>query len=96
MVYADHSSADKAQGDMANAVEGMKFTLKAITDEVNAARGWEGDARNAFNAAADRWNTEATELNGVLNRMTELVGEGSATFKRIDAEGEDEFNYIKI
>ncbi|GAA5067189.1 WXG100 family type VII secretion target [Nocardia callitridis] len=95
-VYADHVGADQAKGDMANAVEGMRFTLKAITDEVHAAKGWSGDARTAFMAASASWDEEAQKLNALLDRITEQVGAGTAQFKRTDAEGEDEFNYIRI
>ncbi|MGW6724423.1 WXG100 family type VII secretion target [Nocardia sp. NPDC055029] len=95
-VFNDGAAASAAQGDMANAVEGMKFTLKAITDEVTAAKGWQGAARVAFNDAADAWNTEAVKLNALLDAMATHVGEGTKEYTRMDGEGEDAFRFTSL
>ncbi|QLY31861.1 WXG100 family type VII secretion target [Nocardia huaxiensis] len=95
-VQHDAAGGSKAEGDMANAVEGMRWTIKQITDEVEAARGWAGAARGKFNEAANAWKEEADRLNGILNRITQQVGAGNVQYKRMDQEGEDAFSYIRI
>jgi WXG100 family type VII secretion target len=95
-VYSDVAGANQAKGDMANAVDGMRWTLKQVSEEVQAARGWSGSARVAFNDAADAWDGEATKLNALLDRITEQVGSGTQQFQRMDGEGEDEFKYIRL
>ncbi|MEV0252247.1 WXG100 family type VII secretion target [Nocardia sp. NPDC050712] len=92
----DEAAAAQAKGDMANAVEGMKFTIKAISDEVTQAKGWQGRSRVAFDAACVEWDGEAKRLNVLLDQLQEQVGEGTASFVRQDEEGESEFQYIRL
>ncbi|MFE1593215.1 WXG100 family type VII secretion target [Nocardia sp. NPDC058705] len=95
-VFNDGAAASAAQGDMANAVEGMQFTLKAITDEVVAAKGWQGAARGAFNQAADAWSVEAGKLQTLLDQIANHVGEGTKEYIRQDGEGEDAFRFTSL
>ncbi|WP_227998552.1 WXG100 family type VII secretion target [Nocardia australiensis] len=95
-VYADHATAKGAQGDMADAVAAMKWTIQQISDEVHSASGWSGDARGAFMEATAAWDTEATELNRKLDAISQQVGTGTVDFQRTDTEGEDEFKMIRL
>lgn len=95
-IYADHATAKGAQGDMADAVAAMKWTIQQISTEVQAATGWSGRARQAFMTAAAEWDRVAKEQNDRLNRIEAEVGTGTVQYQRTDDEGESEFSLIRV
>ncbi len=96
MVYVDPAVAQRAQQAMAAAVDNMRSTLSKIDSEVQAAQGWQGDARDAFAAAAANWGENSQKLHQALDRLTAQVGEGSKQFEKMEAENHDQFKHILL
>ncbi|WP_306360369.1 WXG100 family type VII secretion target [Nocardia sp. CC227C] len=78
--------------DMADAVTAIRVTINQVTEAAGAVkRGWEGTANQAFDGAASNWEDEAQRVQSVLNRLTELVGEGNTKYETMEADNEDYF-----
>ncbi|MGF6889167.1 WXG100 family type VII secretion target [Nocardia sp. GAS34] len=96
MVYVDPAVAQRAQQAMAAAVDNMRSTLSKIDNEVHAAQGWQGDARQAFGAAAANWGENSQKLHQSLDRLTEQVGHGSKQFEQMETDNHAEFQHIQL
>ncbi|MER7453423.1 WXG100 family type VII secretion target [Nocardia beijingensis] len=94
MVYVDPAVAKKAQETLAAAVDNMRSTLNKIDSEVHAAQGWQGDARQAFAAAAANWGDNSQKLHQALDRLTQQVGHGSKKYVDMEIQNHQEFVHL--
>ncbi|NNH71873.1 WXG100 family type VII secretion target [Nocardia uniformis] len=86
------AEANAAKEEMADAVIAVRITINEVTEAAGAVkRGWQGDANLAFDAVASSWEDEAQRLQGILNQMTETVGDGNTKYQAMEADNEDFF-----
>lgn len=93
-VNVDPAVARQAQQAMAAAVDNMRSTLSKIDSEVQAAQGWQGDARQAFAGAAANWGDNSQKLHQALDRLTQQVGQGSKQYEQMEADNHAEFQHL--
>lgn len=77
---------------MADAVVAIRKTINDVTSTVGHAKSsWTGSAYNACVTASSSWEDEADRLKGILQRITDLVGEGNTKYTQMEADNTDYF-----
>ncbi|WP_067711899.1 WXG100 family type VII secretion target [Nocardia yamanashiensis] len=81
---------------MADAVNAIKTTINSVTEAAAAAKGgWQGQAHTAFASAAIAWEDEADRLKGILDNITQMVGEGNTKYSTMDSDNKDYFDNLR-
>ncbi|MEU7217906.1 MULTISPECIES: WXG100 family type VII secretion target [Nocardia] len=92
---SNSAAADQAASDMGEVVMAIRTTIDKIQDEVQAAaKGWKGEASQAFNDAAIAWDGEARRLKALLDDMGQKVGVGAEKLRAMDSN--NDFGGLKI
>ncbi|WP_019926188.1 WXG100 family type VII secretion target [Nocardia sp. BMG111209] len=96
-IQQNESTASGAQTAMADAVAAIRAKINAITTAVeDAKRGWQGDAFDACNTAADNWETEATALNKTLDDLQAEVGTSVHTYSGMEGDNTQFFTTLGV
>lgn len=79
----------KATGDLYQAIENLRLSVKAVDDASDAARaGWKGSANAAFVTTSRDWSDEAARINKKLDDLTQETEKATQAILGMD---EDDF-----
>ncbi|MFI6308936.1 WXG100 family type VII secretion target [Nocardia fusca] len=88
-VDLDLDAVKKATGEMYQAIENLRLSVKAVdlaSDEVRA--GWKGTSNDKFYRVSREWSVESEDLNKKLDDLTQATEDAAKTVIDMD---EDEF-----
>ncbi len=83
----------QAQGDVAatvSRVDGQLNDLKSFLAPLIS--GWEGSASSDYQTLQKRWDTAATDLNQVLQRISQMLGETHDNYQAAEARNRGIFS----
>ncbi|MEV3964164.1 WXG100 family type VII secretion target [Nocardia sp. NPDC050193] len=79
----------KATGELYQAIENLRLSVKAVDDAGDAARaGWKGAANASFVTTSRDWSDEAERLNKKLDDLTKATEDATQAILGMD---EDDF-----
>ncbi|MGH3683816.1 MAG: WXG100 family type VII secretion target [Pseudonocardiaceae bacterium] len=75
--------------------QSVQGQLKALQGQLTPlAAGWKGQAATAFTLLMERWDTDARQLNEVLNSIGERIRGSGTTYAQADEA--EQHNYSRI
>jgi WXG100 family type VII secretion target len=88
-VDLDLDLVKKATGEMYQAIENLRLSVKAVDSAGDAARaGWKGSANAAFVTTSRDWSDESERLNKKLDDLTKATEDATQSILNMD---EDDF-----
>ncbi|GGL23784.1 WXG100 family type VII secretion target [Nocardia jinanensis] len=86
-VDLDLELVKKATGEMYQAIENLRLSVKAVDSASDAARaGWKGDANASFVTTSQAWSDESDKLNQKLDELTKATEDATQTILGMDED----------
>ncbi|MFJ9111763.1 WXG100 family type VII secretion target [Streptomyces sp. NPDC102283] len=80
-----YASLDLAAGEIRKQAKQLDMDLKEIQSMIaKVSEVWEGEAKQAYTAAQDRWRTDADAIRGNLDDIARKVSEASPIYRSGD------------
>jgi WXG100 family type VII secretion target len=92
---AQFEQMQAAAQHVAEVNQSVQGQLRVLRDQLTPlAAGWKGQAATAFHLLMERWDTDARQLNEVLDSIGERIQGSGATYARADEA--EQHNYSQI